>query len=503
MASRKSSCQRASSRMSGDPVALLGHPERAVAQRFAVGSVGPQGAFVQGHQLGYRDPAVDDVLAVVPRVVPAARSVEPVVADSRPAGDVEVPLVGCDVEVSGGSGVLLADELGLDLDAAAVVVVVRQRVGPQLGVERVTDGERLAGLAVDGDRPPLALPLDGVEGEPVDVLTGRRVGAVRFGLPARGAAPVGVAQHPAERLGGVGDDGAALGAVGQVADLVDADRGAGVGLVDRRHGSAAQRHLLQAEGERLVCAAQLDGELGGVVVGAGGEDVLEGDRRSRDGVGGGELLGVGLLGQHHVGPRDRRGARTGRVAQRVALALLQFDAGLPDDGVPRVDGAARDVEAQPALGNDAFGVGGPPPPLGSGGEVAVDDQFGPLLLAGRGPGRRPDGGHRQQSGGERGRGGRAEHHPGPQGRAMRAGPDRGWWRGVRRAALTVHGSFLPAVGVRWCRRGGAGDRTARRDHDMLGSAPMQRGTGPPSRQDSPHRKVWKRSQGLARSICTR
>ena len=122
---------------------------RSRPSRSAFGVALPQGALVEVHQLPGGERAVDDVLAVVARVVPAAPHVEGVVAGAGQAGHRRVALVGRDAEVSGRPRVGVADVLRLDRDAAAVVVEVRERVpaqacrrGSSRDVERLADAGR-------------------------------------------------------------------------------------------------------------------------------------------------------------------------------------------------------------------------------------------------------------------------------------------------------------------------------------------------------------------------
>ena len=64
-------------------VAALGQVQRRVAERGRLGGRGDLGPLERAQQLVDRDAAVDHVLAVVARVVPAAADVERVVADAR------------------------------------------------------------------------------------------------------------------------------------------------------------------------------------------------------------------------------------------------------------------------------------------------------------------------------------------------------------------------------------------------------------------------------------
>src|SRR5690606_36717032 len=232
-------------------------------------------------QLVHRDAAVDHVLAVVARVVPAARHVQGVVAGARRARHVDVALVGGHAHVSGRAAVAGGDGVE-DLDAAALRVVERQRVDAQLLVGALVDVEGVAGLTVGGERVAASGGGVGAEVDGVHVQAGGGVRAERLGLAGGHDRAVGVGQFPGERLGGVGDDGRVLGAVRQVADRVDADRVACVGLVDGGFGAAQQGHIVHAERPRDLGAADLEGDLRVVPVYGGGEDVLVGLRLSSE-----------------------------------------------------------------------------------------------------------------------------------------------------------------------------------------------------------------------------
>jgi hypothetical protein len=199
----------------GSPVAGLGNPQRVV---------GSAGLLVEVEQLPRRQRAVDDVLAVIAGVVPTASDVEAVVAGAGEAGDGDVALVGGDPEVSSGPGVRLTDVLGLDLDAAAVVVEVLERVPPEIRVDPVADVERLADVVADCQaegRPGLA---EGAEVDQLDVVPGRPVGAVRLGLAGGNNLVAAVKQPPVEGGRCRGHVRRTLRPAGQIADLVDPHR---------------------------------------------------------------------------------------------------------------------------------------------------------------------------------------------------------------------------------------------------------------------------------------
>src|SRR5690606_25376539 len=82
----------------GDAVAGLRDVERAAGE----GRLAP---LVQAHERVRRAAAVDDVLAVVAGVVPAAADVQEVVADAGLAGHADVALVRLDADVTGRAAV--------------------------------------------------------------------------------------------------------------------------------------------------------------------------------------------------------------------------------------------------------------------------------------------------------------------------------------------------------------------------------------------------------------
>src|SRR5690606_31207984 len=99
------------------------------------------------------------------------------------ARHVGVALVGRHAEVTGRAGVLLTDQVAVDLDTAALDVEELERVGAELVVQVGGDVEGVAGLAV-GDEG-VAGAGGGVRGEVhrVHVLPGGRVHTARLGPP--------------------------------------------------------------------------------------------------------------------------------------------------------------------------------------------------------------------------------------------------------------------------------------------------------------------------------
>ncbi len=236
--SRKSISQRASSRMSEHPVGALGDGHGAVAEGRGVGAGEVPGPFVGVDQLPGRHAAVDDVLAVVAGVVPAAAHVQPVAAVVA-AGHVGVALVGGDVQVAGGAGVLAAaGVLGGDRDAAALVVEERQRVVGQLLPGGRADVEGVAGLVVHGEHVVGADTGVGREIDLVDGVSGGRVGAEDGGGAAGHHLVRAVQQAPGQRRTRTADHGRLLGGAGRVGDLVDLDV-----LAERRADHGVWRSL--------------------------------------------------------------------------------------------------------------------------------------------------------------------------------------------------------------------------------------------------------------------
>ena len=263
----------------GHAVAALGHAQGAVAQgRAEAGRRRGLGALEGAQQLVGGDAAVDDVLAVVARVVPAAADVEPVVADARLAGHVGVTLVGRHAEVAGRAGVLRADQRAVDGDAAALDVEELQRVRAQLVVDRRRDVERVAGLAV-GHEGEARAPRRRTRRSRWCARSGRR--------PASTPRGVAVAARPrrcrrcsrscqGSARGGVGDEGGVLRAVRQVADLVDPHPRARCRA--RRAVPPRRRAARRCPGRacsRPALAADLERDLGPLGVSPRGEGELE------------------------------------------------------------------------------------------------------------------------------------------------------------------------------------------------------------------------------------
>ncbi|MDP4500925.1 hypothetical protein Q9G87_03040 [Nonomuraea sp. G32] len=192
-----------------DAVAGLGDAQQAVARPLPV--VLPVRALVEVHELPGGEGAVHDVFAMVARVVPASAHVQRVVAGAGQARDAGVALVGGDAEVPGRPGVGVADVCGLDRDAAAVVVEVRQRVSAQPVVQVVGDVERQADLVADRERVAGARLADGREVGHVDMVAGHRVGAVDPGAALGHGGAARVEQAPVQRLRPGVDDRGALG----------------------------------------------------------------------------------------------------------------------------------------------------------------------------------------------------------------------------------------------------------------------------------------------------
>ena len=198
--SRNSISQRASSRMSGTLFFFSGMFILPSAK--SAGRAARHGALVLVHQRPDGDAAVDDVLALVTGVVPAAADVQLVgAAGAGHAGDLLVALVGRHLHVTGGARPLLAARVRhRDRDPAARLVEVGERVVLQLVQHVGADVERVARVGAHLQRVVLAGRLHRREIDDLHVVARRRVLADRLGLAARrpgrrpcGAAPISAA----------------------------------------------------------------------------------------------------------------------------------------------------------------------------------------------------------------------------------------------------------------------------------------------------------------------
>ena len=215
-----------------------------------------------------REAAVDQVLAVVAGVVPAAADVQ-LVAALR-LGRAGHALV---ADVAGGAFVgLRAGVRHLDVDAAALQVEERERVVLELLVDVGTDVERRALELADAQLVALAGGGERREVDLLHALARRLVVAVGARLAA-GARLAGLVDElPVERRRRGRRDRRDLGQPRQVADLVDA-HGGELDLrraFDRRlELRIVQLDVVEADGQRRLAgqrAAQLDRQLDVVVV---------------------------------------------------------------------------------------------------------------------------------------------------------------------------------------------------------------------------------------------
>ena len=145
-------------------VSLFGNVQLAVAE---IARRGAQvfGALPPVEQRPDRDPRVHHIFAVIAGVVPAAADVERVgAAAARQAWDLLVALVRRDVDVARGTGPLrLARERHLDLDTAAILIEIRERLVLELAVEVVADVEGVADVRAHLQRVARAFLREGRE----------------------------------------------------------------------------------------------------------------------------------------------------------------------------------------------------------------------------------------------------------------------------------------------------------------------------------------------------
>jgi hypothetical protein len=235
----------------------------------------------------------------------------------------------------------------------------------------------MADRAVGGDGEAGARRREGAEVDGVGGLARGGIGAPGHRHTGVDHGPGGVVHLITQGVRSVRGERGDLGADGQVGDLVDVDAGVGVPLVLRRCSTAGERHVVDAEGERLgPQPADLEGQLGpGVVLGRL-EDVLDG---RRVGPGGGAHVEVGRVGgavhlHEHPWVHGHRGAQAHGVP--VGRPAGQRDAVESDDGVPRLGRAAGDLGAELAAGNGDGGAGGGPPGARPSVEAAVGHQLG-------------------------------------------------------------------------------------------------------------------------------
>ncbi len=386
----------------GHLVAALGDVERTVAELRGLPGAGVQRALVGAEQLPGGDAAVDDVLAVISGVVPAAGDVEGVVAHAGLAGHLGVAPVGRRAHVSGGAAVAGAESVA-DRGAAALRVVVLRGVQTQPLVGGRADVEGAAGLTVGDQRVALAALLVPAEVDRVDVLPGGGVDAARL-APAVGDDPSGVVlQLPGQPGGGVRDERGVLRSRRQVGDLVDPYPRPGVRHVRLGRHAAQQGHVVHAEPPGVGCTAELEAHLSLGGVDGRGEGVRVGV--ARDAQLRADLV-VGVVRGHRQAddrPDHVVGGRTGgREGELVRLPGDQGDVVLAEGRVPAVGGAAGGVGAQPAVGHGGGDVAARPPGIGAVVEGAVPDLLG-LLGTRRGGGQRGDGRRQQgRQGDERG-----------------------------------------------------------------------------------------------------
>ncbi len=219
------------------------------------------GALVLVLQEPHGDAGVDHVLAVIARVVPAARHVERVAAlGLRPAGHALVAGVPGRPRPLGAAGVGHGD-----LEAAPLVVEEREGVVLELPVHVVADVERQALVLHDHELVALARRLEGREVDELQELPGGLVLAEGSGLAARDGLAGRVEELPVRGLLGLRLPRGDLVAIGQVTDLVHPHLGErpGAALRGDLELGVVQLQIVEADGDRRRAgqlAAEVDHE---------------------------------------------------------------------------------------------------------------------------------------------------------------------------------------------------------------------------------------------------
>src|SRR5690606_24323051 len=178
-----------------------------------------------------RNAAVDDVFAVVTRVVPTTGHVEGVRARRTlwPTRFFERRLRCARHLVlgvtRGSSPLLLSRERHLQLDARTRVIEIRERVVTQLVVDTGSDLERVALVVADLEHEAFPRRLIRGEVDPVHLVARRGVLAFDDRLTAGNHGTRRVEELPSQRLRRVADCSRKLRALGEVALLVDTHGG--------------------------------------------------------------------------------------------------------------------------------------------------------------------------------------------------------------------------------------------------------------------------------------
>ena len=184
------------------------------------------GDFVEIQERPDRDAAIDDVFAVIARVVPAAGHVDWIGA-ARPVGAARIPALearGHLTRMPGGTRPAIAAGIArLDRDPGALLVeevecALRQRpvqAGPDREGAAFRSGDGEAVFAGCGKRAKI---------DDLDAVARGFVRAAGLGAAAGHDLARGIDDAPVERGIAVGRDDRALGTVGQKADLIEMDR---------------------------------------------------------------------------------------------------------------------------------------------------------------------------------------------------------------------------------------------------------------------------------------
>ncbi|MNQ47474.1 hypothetical protein D3C85_613190 [compost metagenome] len=329
-------------------------------------------SLIEVHQGPYRDAAVDHVLALIASVVPAAGHIQrevttwPLVA----LGILLVKaghLLGAVSCRAGEIGAL--DILGLDVDAAALLIEEGEGVEFHGVINVITDAERMALLACDLQHQAGGRGGDLTEVGDLHIFPGGGIQAKGRGLAFGDGLTLGIAQDPGERVLTFSGDGRPFQCLAQVADLVDAHAGQ-IRFLDQ--GWARERGFTDADGGRCL-GAHLELELGLLVRGGGRELDIE----RLGGAAEGEVL------HHVVGVRGAimldQGLDVdvalghGSEMELVGLPLHQAEVGLAQDDVPGIGARLGEGEAA-HLVLGVQGAPGRPPAIGSL-EAPVGQQF--------------------------------------------------------------------------------------------------------------------------------
>src|SRR5690606_27224403 len=209
-----------------DSILALGNRGPTIGERHGLVAENAARTLIVVEQRPDADARGDYILAVIARVVPAARDVERVIA-SRPAIASLILLVEAldDLRrVPGGTCPLrILHVLRVDRDAAAVVIKVDKRVVSELSEQVLLDRERSTGLAADDQTIARARRADAAEVNVMNVLSGTYVDAENGRLAGRDFRAVGIDESPIERRGAIALHDRSLRPLGLEAELIESD----------------------------------------------------------------------------------------------------------------------------------------------------------------------------------------------------------------------------------------------------------------------------------------